>query len=700
MTIRELNISARSKSCLMSAGYKEVEDLRDVSDETLSEIRNLNQACVAEIRKAIDEYFSDAEVDDIDLFDDVDLLDDADSDDDLVDGDFLDIFCTADIGEIGDDEPGSKPSDVMEWDIDELELSIRSYNCLKRAGINTVRELCNKTLDDMMRVHNLGRRSLAEVLTKLNELGLKLKDEQSDDEVDGHTSTIDADMSTSIEKLELSLRSTRYLERAGINTVGDLCNRTIDDVRWVRNLGRKSFEEILGKMNELGLQFKETPKVDLPESVDETVDLSMLIINLELSSRTKNWLRRRKIETVKDLCSITEETFDKDRFLARSKNEIQILMSQLGIGFRPVDEDSCLYLYPESVKKIAAEKEDSWEHRLFIEAAIVNYSWLSQYRKLVPELWAYEDEEDRIDSRSKLVELLHEKMDEIKDYIEQIAECMKTDIVDSFGSPGESGDVQEIIASTEKLMGIYKSVIRSRYSFRFIDADMEYRMIITSMCEAYESLCKNIDVFYQKLLVAKKQFEDLLVGEISGEDLTIDLNITFELDMDDLSVALDELNGESSQDDVGDEFEDITILDSDTFRVDFCGIDFDTDGETLEIKIWVKNSSGGKRKVWAKDVYVNDNLVESIDILGSVDDDGYGYAYEEISSVDGIDFEDYEEVKFTIEIDDMDNHEMEFSQTVTVRVMPLLEMFEVMSVEDYIDEEDFEEEDDEDDSQE
>ena len=43
--------------------------------------------------------------------------------------------------------------------IDELELSVRSYNCLKRAGINTVEELCNKTSDDMMKVRNLGRKS-------------------------------------------------------------------------------------------------------------------------------------------------------------------------------------------------------------------------------------------------------------------------------------------------------------------------------------------------------------------------------------------------------------------------------------------------------------------------------------------------------------------------------------------------------------
>ena len=58
--------------------------------------------------------------------------------------------------------------------IDELELSVRSYNCLKRANINTVEELCNKTSEDMMKVRNLGRKSLEEVLAKLKELGLSL----------------------------------------------------------------------------------------------------------------------------------------------------------------------------------------------------------------------------------------------------------------------------------------------------------------------------------------------------------------------------------------------------------------------------------------------------------------------------------------------------------------------------------------------
>lgn len=58
--------------------------------------------------------------------------------------------------------------------IDELELSVRSYNCLKRAGINTVAELTNKTPEEMMKVRNLGKKSLDEVLVKLDELGLQL----------------------------------------------------------------------------------------------------------------------------------------------------------------------------------------------------------------------------------------------------------------------------------------------------------------------------------------------------------------------------------------------------------------------------------------------------------------------------------------------------------------------------------------------
>ncbi|MCL2406734.1 MAG: DNA-directed RNA polymerase subunit alpha [Defluviitaleaceae bacterium] len=67
-----------------------------------------------------------------------------------------------------------KKEKVLELSIEELDLSVRSFNCLKRAGINTVQDLANKTEDDMMKVRNLGKKSKEEILEKLAELGLAL----------------------------------------------------------------------------------------------------------------------------------------------------------------------------------------------------------------------------------------------------------------------------------------------------------------------------------------------------------------------------------------------------------------------------------------------------------------------------------------------------------------------------------------------
>ena len=87
---------------------------------------------------------------------------------------FIDLSENARSAEIMIEKEDDEKEKVLEMSIDELELSVRSYNCLKRAGINTVEELTNKTSEDMMKVRNLGRKSLEEVLAKLKELGLQL----------------------------------------------------------------------------------------------------------------------------------------------------------------------------------------------------------------------------------------------------------------------------------------------------------------------------------------------------------------------------------------------------------------------------------------------------------------------------------------------------------------------------------------------
>ena len=87
---------------------------------------------------------------------------------------FIDLSENAKTAEVMVEKEEDEKEKVLEMSIDELELSVRSYNCLKRAGINTVEELTNKTSEDMMKVRNLGRKSLEEALAKLKELGLQL----------------------------------------------------------------------------------------------------------------------------------------------------------------------------------------------------------------------------------------------------------------------------------------------------------------------------------------------------------------------------------------------------------------------------------------------------------------------------------------------------------------------------------------------
>lgn len=88
---------------------------------------------------------------------------------------FIDLSDNAKNTEILSEKEENKKEKVLEMSIEELDLSVRSYNCLKRAGINTVDDLANKTEDEMMKVRNLGRKSLEEVLNKMAELGLSLR---------------------------------------------------------------------------------------------------------------------------------------------------------------------------------------------------------------------------------------------------------------------------------------------------------------------------------------------------------------------------------------------------------------------------------------------------------------------------------------------------------------------------------------------
>lgn len=91
---------------------------------------------------------------------------------------FVDLSETAKNTQIMIEKEENKKEKILEMPIEELELSVRSFNCLKRSGISTVGDLANKTETDMMKVKNLGKKSLEEVIAKLHDLGLDLAKEE------------------------------------------------------------------------------------------------------------------------------------------------------------------------------------------------------------------------------------------------------------------------------------------------------------------------------------------------------------------------------------------------------------------------------------------------------------------------------------------------------------------------------------------
>ena len=91
---------------------------------------------------------------------------------------FIDLSETTKNTQVMVEKEESKKEKVLEMSIEDLELSVRSFNCLKRAGISTVEDLTNKSEAEMMKVRNLGKKSLDEVTEKLHSLGLDFAPEE------------------------------------------------------------------------------------------------------------------------------------------------------------------------------------------------------------------------------------------------------------------------------------------------------------------------------------------------------------------------------------------------------------------------------------------------------------------------------------------------------------------------------------------
>jgi len=152
--------------------------------------------------------------------------------------------------------PGSEYDEML---IEELELGVRSYNCLKREGVVTVGELMSRTEAELLNIPNFGKKSIEEVKERLGEKGLKLKGDLSGDEdpAEEEVAAAGPDLTEmGIEELEADVRTYNRLKAEGIETVGDLVLRTRAELLGIPKFGEKSVEQVTERLETKGLKLR------------------------------------------------------------------------------------------------------------------------------------------------------------------------------------------------------------------------------------------------------------------------------------------------------------------------------------------------------------------------------------------------------------------------------------------------------------
>lgn len=140
--------------------------------------------------------------------------------------------------------------------IANLDFSIRTYNLLSRHGIKTLAELANFTVKELKNIRSLGQKSFDEVVAALEKYGLQLKAPPIPE-----PEIIEPLDPLSLSNLSLSTRSYNCLSKAGFTSLDQIANLTFNELITIRNLGKKSVEEIIAKLEENGFHLKDSIEI-------------------------------------------------------------------------------------------------------------------------------------------------------------------------------------------------------------------------------------------------------------------------------------------------------------------------------------------------------------------------------------------------------------------------------------------------------
>lgn len=559
-------------------------------------------------------------------------------------------------------EVQNQRTDLQHVSIEDMLLSIRSYNCLKRAGITNLYELTERSTADLMKVRNLGRKSMMEVIEKMAEYGVA----PADMDVPVCRNKVSTFDDFSIDDLELSVRSFNVLKRAGINSVGDLTRRTYDDLTRVRNMGRKSLEEILSKMEALGatlseegvienqFEFLDEELVELePELEDDFVDEDYIIIeeyqnNQDVYSKFHEIVREEGIEKgIEYLKTAVENGYAGDYSIIHS----YYLVGYKGVGGKQWDKSfewmTRFYNDYESGRLVLEDDFEFNRATYDYNLGIFNLKFLDSIGdrelgiKFLKDCIIHTTEHDG-DSNTNL---------------SKIAVSMLGITMDIYGSSISMGcDMEAAVAALQKDAELGNTVAkqmvahvkRDGYDLNdvdqlLIDLNDKENVYLLALCFKYGYVVPTNVSEYEKLL--KDVFGD----------------------------SIDYLEYQEKHSDMTEErendliFEDVRILDDTDCLVDFCGLDINKEREIIEVKVWVYNKSNSHYNVWLKGLNINETHVSSFEDLGEIEAHDSKYMEYQISSSEiPVSFDAVKNMKFSVEIDNEDNDELFTSEVVTL----------------------------------
>ena len=185
----------------------------------------------------------------------------------------------------------SKKDRVLEMTIEELDFSVRTFNCLKRVGLDTVEDLVQLTEDELYNTRNLGKKGAEVVLQTLRSLGLSLRDPY-----DERPRKIDRKLA-SIAELHLPYQIKKCLKDAGVNTIKDLTAKTIDEIANLPYLSYKEAKVVVDKVEALGFaladNYRNKKTYVLSSTSGENVVVHAATANEQLATAVYHQLREK-----------------------------------------------------------------------------------------------------------------------------------------------------------------------------------------------------------------------------------------------------------------------------------------------------------------------------------------------------------------------------------------------------------------------